>query len=286
MFGRKKRARRAQAQPAPDGALDGTGPGDPAPDEDGTVPGDPVRDEGDRPDETVTPEATAETGEAVTTADPRARGPWDESELPGERDDYVDLGCVLLKPAEGVAVRMDINEATRQPWALNLDYGEGSVQLQAFAAPKSSCLWDDVRRELTEGLHRDGANPTVDRGSLGLQINAKLLATTASGAPGHRVARFVGVDGPRWFLRAVYTGAAATPATPAAAALDDLVRSLVIVRGRDPMAPRDLLPFTVPDTAAPTPPPAGTAPQPSGDGQATGAPVSSPRRGPEITEIG
>lgn len=311
MFGRKKRARRGETPAAPELSEAAR---DEAPGENGT--GVPAADEkpaqapeaevgagnpsGSTQQETTAPEnaqstteppATEQPGpgaDVVDAPDPRADGPWDESQLPGNRDEYVDLGCVLLKPREGVAVRLDIHEALQQPWALNLDYGEGSVQLQAFAAPKSTGLWDEVRRELTEGLRRDGAQPAVARGPLGLQVNAKLPATTPSGAPGYRSARFVGIDGPRWFLRAVYTGAAATP-TPTAQVLDDVVRSLVIVRGREAMAPRDLLPFTVPDTAVPLPqPPAvpqpGAAGQPSSDGQ--GAEAPGPRRGPEITEIG
>lgn len=232
-------------------------------------------------------EATAnDESEAGDTkvADVRANGPWDESELPGERSEYLDLGCVLLKPVAGLAVRMDLEEETQRPRALNLDLGEGSVQVQAFTAPKSSGLWDDVRRELVEALRRDGGQPSVKEGPLGLQVDAKFPATTATGGPGYRLARFVGVDGPRWFLRAVYTGAAAMP-TPTADALDDVVRSLVIVRGRDPRPPRDLLTFQIPDNATVDrhggaqgrAPQAETADEP---------PVSASRRGPEITEIG
>lgn len=227
------------------------------------------------------------TEDAASASDPRALGPWDESEMKGERKEYVDLGCILLKPVAGLAVRMDLDEKTQRPRALNVDYKDGSIQLQAFSAPKSSGLWDDVRRELAEGLRRDGGQATVAEGPLGLQVNAKFTATTASGGPGYRLARFVGIDGPRWFLRAVYTGGGAMPSTTAEV-LDDVVRSLVIVRGQDPMPPRELLQFKVPENATPQAP-EGQAPkaqtpdQPATDPQ---PPVSAPRRGPEITEIG
>lgn len=232
--------------------------------------------------ETEPQHAETSDQDAAATSDPRALGPWDESEMKGERSDYVDLGCVLLKPVPGVAVRMDLDEQSQRPRALNVDYEDGSVQLQAFSAPKSSGLWDDVRRELSEGLRRDGGQVTVAEGPLGLQVNAKFNATTASGAPGYRLARFVGIDGPRWFLRAVYTGGAAMSSTTAEV-LDDVVRSLVIVRGQDPMPPRDLLQFKVPENATPQPPEGQTPDQPVESPQ---PPVSTPRRGPEITEIG
>jgi hypothetical protein len=49
---------------------------------------------------------------------------------------------------------------------------------------------------------------------------------------GKRLARFVGVDGPRWFLRGVIGGAATTDVE--AAAREDLFRSIVVVRGGSP----------------------------------------------------
>ena len=71
----------------------------------------------------------------------------------------------------------------------------------------------------------------------------------AQAAPGQppvaRIVRFVGVDGPRWFLRGVISGEGAVE--PAAAAVvEDLFRSVVVVRGGAPMPPRDLLPLHMP----------------------------------------
>jgi len=53
------------------------------------------------------------------------------------------------------------------------------------------------------------------------------------------------VDGPRWFLRGVISGAAATD-PEAAAQIEELFRSVVVVRGSAPMPPRDLIPLRVP----------------------------------------
>ena len=215
----------------------------------------------------------------------RARGPWDESELPGERGEYLDLGALLVKPVAGVSVRLEVDQQTQEPRAVNLDFQDGSVQLQAFSAPKSSGLWDEVRAELIAGLRNDNGDPSVSRGSFGLQVDARFPATTQDGRPGYRLARFVGIDGPRWFLRAVYMGGGALPG-PTAEVLDDAVRALVVVRGQDPHPPRDLLTLSVPENATVRRVDENGA-EPESAPAADDAPaVQPPRRGPEITEIG
>ena len=68
-------------------------------------------------------------------------------------------------------------------------------------------------------------------------------------ASGMRLVRFVGVDGPRWFLRGLLAGAAAVD--PAAAApLEAVFRETVVVRGDHPVPPRELLELRLPAEAA------------------------------------
>ena len=241
-----------------------------------------------------TSQSTENPSQDEAPAGPRALGPWDESEFTGERGEYLNMGALLVRPVSGVDVRMEVNQQTKLPQAVHLDFRDGSVQLQVFTAPKSSGLWDEVRAELVAGLRRDGGDPTVSEGPLGLQVNARFPGTTSDGREGYRLARFVGIDGPRWFLRAVFTGGAAVPGTTSEV-LDDAARALVVVRGQDPHPPRDLLELTMPDGATlrrvggqEPQPPAGSA---GADGaqenaEASGPAVQAPRRGPEITEIG
>ena len=59
-------------------------------------------------------------------------------------------------------------------------------------------------------------------------------------------ARFVGVDGPRWFLRAVFSGRAAIE-DEAAEPLLEVVRGTVVVRGDAAMAPREMLVLKLPE---------------------------------------
>jgi hypothetical protein len=62
-------------------------------------------------------------------------------------------------------------------------------------------------------------------------------------------ARFLGVDGPRWFLRGTITGPAGAGGE-AAAALEDAFREVVVVRGTEPMPVREPLPLALPAQAA------------------------------------
>jgi hypothetical protein len=60
--------------------------------------------------------------------------------------------------------------------------------------------------------------------------------------------RFLGVDGPNWFLRGVISGQGAiNPAD--AVAIEDVFRSVVVDRGNQAMPPRELLTLTVPPQA-------------------------------------
>ena len=61
--------------------------------------------------------------------------------------------------------------------------------------------------------------------------------------------RFLGVDGPRWFLRAMLAGAPAMEDEQARPFLDAF-RGVVVVRGTDPLPVRDPVPLQLPKEAA------------------------------------
>jgi hypothetical protein len=89
-------------------------------------------------------------------------------------------------------------------------------------------------------------------GPVGIELKCQIPVVTSNGLPGIQEARFLGVDGPRWFVRGVITGPAATEASTGRAMID-LFRSLVIVRGETPMPPREMLPIKVPAQAGGVP---------------------------------
>jgi hypothetical protein len=202
----------------------------------------------------------------------RAGGPFDGAEKE-TGEDYLDLGALKIRPREGLELRLEVEERTQRVIAVTLDLAGSSLQLQAFAAPKSESLWPEIREQIATSVGSQGGQVEELEGPLGIEVVAKLPAQTPDGKAGYRVARFVGVDGPRWFLRGVIGGAAALDREKSAE-LEDLFRSTVVVRGSQPLPPRDLLQLRLPKDAAPQP-----------DAEAKPG-LGAPERGPEITHIG
>ena len=58
-------------------------------------------------------------------------------------------------------------------------------------------------------------------------------------------ARFIGVDGPRWFLRAMLVGPVAADAAKARA-FEEALRGVIVVRGNDPLPVREPVPLQLP----------------------------------------
>jgi hypothetical protein len=170
-------------------------------------------------------------------------GPFDESEANPVRP-YIDLGAIKILPREGLNLRLEVEEQTQRIVAVGLDYADSTLQVQPFAAPRSSGLWDETRAQIKEQIAQQGGTVTEREGSLGAELLAEIPAVAGDAAV-TRLARFVGVDGPRWFLRGVIGGAAASDQA-ASDAVEDLFRSIVVVRGGAPMPPRDLIPLRMP----------------------------------------
>lgn len=179
-------------------------------------------------------------------ADRSTLGPFDETEVNPVRP-YIDLGSIRVLPREGLNLRLEIEEQTQRIVAVGLEYADSTLQVQPFAAPRTSGLWHPTRAQIREQVRQQGGRVQERVGPLGPELLAEVPVTGTDGASGMRLARFVGVDGPRWFLRGVI-GGAATADVAAAERIEDLFRSLVVVRGGSPMPPRDQIPLTMPST--------------------------------------
>jgi hypothetical protein len=174
-----------------------------------------------------------------------ATGPWDVDD-PHPELVRVDLGSLQVPVLEGTDIQLVFAEQ-HGAW-VTVRHQLSEMQLQAFAAPKRSGLWDEVRGEIAAEIAGTGGHSEEREGSLGTELIAHVPAEPGQPASGLRQVRFVGVDGPRWFLRGLFAGAAAMDAD-AAAALEAVLRETVVVRGDHPMPPRDLLELRLPAEA-------------------------------------
>ena len=217
---------------------------------------------------------------AATDATGAARGPFDSQDVKtmGPR---VDLGAIWLPVMPGLQLRMEIDKASGKITGVSTTLGQSGLQVQAFAAPRTWGIWDEIREEIATSITKQGGTVDDVPGPFGRELIARIPAVGPDGQQAVRPARFVGVDGPRWFLRGVLTGQAAVDAE-AARALESVFANVVVVRDGSPRPPRDLLTLTLPNQGkAP-----GAAPAAAGaDGAAPQTPSFDPlTRGPEITE--
>lgn len=167
-------------------------------------------------------------------------GPWDSAEQYPERQ-RVDLGSLLVPVNPGQEVQLNV--AGEQIVAASVTVGDSGLQVQAFAAPKSGGLWDDVRGEIAEEISTLGGESQEVAGPFGTELRARV--PTEPGSLELQPARYLGVDGPRWLLRGTISGQGALH-TELAAALEDVFAGLVVVRGDHPAPPRDLLEIQLP----------------------------------------
>lgn len=199
--------------------------------------------------EQATPDQDAVERQLKSAPSDRAEtGPLDESEANAVRP-YVDLGGVKIVPREGLQLRLEVEDGSKRVVAVGLDYAGSTLQVQPFAAPRSTGLWHEIRQQINDQIAKQGGTTKLTAGPFGPELLAEIPAA-AAGQPGtKRLARFIGVDGPRWFLRGVIAGEGAT-SPDAAAKVEELFRSIVVVRGSTPMPPRDLIPLHMPKTGS------------------------------------
>jgi hypothetical protein len=196
-------------------------------------------------------------------------GPWDVSAAPDDDVARLDLGSLQVPTLPDVEVRVEADQGGEVS-AVLLVHGESGVQLGAFAAPRTEGIWPEVRAEIGEGITADGGTIAEAEGEFGTELHARVPTPD-----GVQPVRFVGVNGPRWFLRAVFTGAAATD-PDAETVLTESLRNVIVVRGGDPMPVRDPLPLRLPREIVE---------QQAEPAEPARKSVRAPKRGPEITEV-
>jgi hypothetical protein len=195
----------------------------------------------------VPPEPQVRRREVMETV-----GPWDEADAPDDDLQRIDLGALRVPALPGMELRLEVGPQ-QQVVGATLVLGDSTLSLAVFAAPRAGGVWDDVRDELARTASGQGGSLEDVEGPFGRELAGTVtaMAPGPSGAPTQvRVpARFLGVDGPRWFLRGTVIGPAGAGGEPARA-VEDAFREVVVVRGGEPMPVREPLPLTLPPGAA------------------------------------
>jgi hypothetical protein len=169
--------------------------------------------------------------------DERSVGPYDVSEAPPGVE-RIDLGSLKIPAVSGVEVRVQASPdgAVQQ---VVLVHGDSALQLGAYAAPRSEGIWDEIRAELRSSLTGAQSVQEID-GAYGTELRARVRTPE-----GQVELRFLGIEGPRWMVQALFQGRAAVDPS-AVGPLGDCLEGLVVERGKEAMPVRDLLPLRLP----------------------------------------
>jgi hypothetical protein len=165
-------------------------------------------------------------------------GPYDQRHAPGGVE-RLDLGSLLIPAIEGVEVRVQANPDGAVEQIVLVD-GESALQLGVFAAPRSEGIWNEVRDEIAQAMVSDGVDTQEVRGRYGVELMARVNTPE-----GPADLRFVGVDGPRWMVRALFQGRAASDPSREGA-LGEVLTGLVVVRDAEARPVREALPLRLP----------------------------------------
>jgi len=180
--------------------------------------------------------------EKIAPADRATKGPFDVSEV-GLLTPYLNFGAIRISPHPEMKIRADVDDKTKRVIALTLEVDSHRIQLQAFAATKNEGLWATTLRALADGIDSQGGQAEELNGLLGPELHASVPAI-AGQTKVMRKSVFVGVDGPRWFLRGVMSGPELLG--PNYGRLVSIFRSTAVNRGDIAMPPGDLLPLKLP----------------------------------------
>lgn len=174
-----------------------------------------------------------------------AAGPWDSAS--GYPDQArMDFGSLLVPVKDGYDIQVMMSE--EEGISVAVVHGDSGMQLQPFAAPRNAGLWHEVLPEIAQEVEKAGGQSAERDGPFGAELVARVAPQGAGAKVAPQPLRFIGVDGPRWFLRGLISGPAA---------LDDqltqqfreILSEVVVVRGEQAQPPRQPLQIQLPAEA-------------------------------------
>lgn len=186
--------------------------------------------------------------EAPAAAETPAVGPFDVDDLPEDGPERVDLGSLLILPEEGRELRVQVDERTGAVQSVLIVGPDGAIDLRAFAAPRNGDLWSEVRPQIAAEMAGRGGTAEEKSGEFGTELACTLNVKLEDGRVGTQPSRVVGVNGPRWMLRATLLGRPAVDAE-VGAEWERTLRSVAVRRGHGAMPVGEPLPVVLPDNA-------------------------------------
>lgn len=199
-------------------------------------------------DESVVDDTTDEAPTSPATVG--AGGPYDVDELPDDGLARLDLGSLLVAPLPDRELRVQVDEKSGAVRAVLLATDAGALELRAFAAPRNGDLWSDIRPQIAADAARRGGTATEREGKFGTELVCEVRMTRADGQTGTQTSRVIGVNGPRWLLRATFLGEPARE-PEAAQEWEAAIEQLAVRRGAHAMPVGEQLPLSLPDGAQP-----------------------------------
>ncbi|QYJ04815.1 DUF3710 domain-containing protein [Nocardioides panacisoli] len=182
----------------------------------------------------------------ASSAEASPEGPYDIAELPDDGLTRVDLGGLVVAPGWGKDLRVQVDQGSGEVRSVVLAGKEGAVELRAYAAPRHGDLWEDIRPQIAADVAQKGGTSSEREGPFGTELVYEMQVRTAEGKTGTQTSRVIGINGPRWLLRATLLG---TPAREPEGAADweEAITNVAVRRGDHAMPVGEQLPLQMPE---------------------------------------
>ena len=121
--------------------------------------------------------------------DTRPDGPFDISEVDTKdfSKGYMDLGAVKVPLRKNVSYRLEQEQTNQKVFAVSAVHDNSTLQIQAFAAPRSGGQWDEIRQEMfQQNKSAKGAKVTLEDGEFGPELLIRIPAKLPDGRQGER----------------------------------------------------------------------------------------------------
>lgn len=181
--------------------------------------------------------------------DQSATGPFDADEFPQDVQ-FVDLGSLLVQPEPDRELRVQVDQKSGEVQAVLLAGPDGAIELRAFAAPRNGDLWTTVRPQIAAEHAQRGGVTSEREGRFGTELICQTSVKKGEQTTMQQ-SRIIGVNGPRWLLRATLIGRPAND-FESSSAWEDTIARIGVRRGNGAMPVGEPLVVQLPENAVQT----------------------------------